>query len=56
MIYSQTGEIDSAFEMLEKSFSDHEVEMYLLRVEPPFDPIRNDSRFKVLLDKIGFSN
>jgi hypothetical protein len=56
MIYSQMEEIDSAFEALEKSFSDHEVEMYMLKVEPPFEPIRNDPRFKDLLDKVGFSN
>ncbi|HLP72397.1 MAG TPA: hypothetical protein VK155_05795 [Bacteroidales bacterium] len=55
MIYAQMGEINSAFESLEKSFSDHEVEMYLLNIEPPFEPIRNDPRFSELLDNVGFS-
>jgi tetratricopeptide (TPR) repeat protein len=54
MIYSQMGDNDSAFEWLEKSYQDHEVEIYWLKVEPPFDPIRSDPRFQVMLDKIGF--
>ena len=38
MIYAQMGEIDTAFEWLEKAYQDHEVEMYWLKVEPPFEP------------------
>lgn len=54
MIYSQMGEIDRAFEWLDKSYQDHEVEMYWLKVEPPFDPLHDDPRWQVILDKVGF--
>jgi hypothetical protein len=54
MIYAQLGEIDTAFEWLEKAYQDHEVEMYWLKVEPPFEPLRNDPRWQVMLDKVGF--
>lgn len=54
MIYAQMGEIDLAFEWLEKAYQDHEVEMVWLKVEPPFEPLRNDPRWQVMLDKVGF--
>ena len=54
MVYSQMGEIDKAFSWLEKSYADHEVEMYWLKVEPPFYPLHNDTRWQEMLDKIGF--
>ena len=54
MIYAQMGEVDIAFEWLEKAFNDHEVEMYWLKVEPPFEPLHADPRWQVMLDKVGF--
>jgi tetratricopeptide (TPR) repeat protein len=54
MIYSQMGEINEAFKWLEKSYQDREVEMYWLKVEPPFEPIRSDPRYQEMLDKVGF--
>jgi len=33
-------EIDLAFEWLDKAYEDHEVEMYWLKVEPPFSPLQ----------------
>jgi TolB-like protein len=54
MIYAQTGEINTAFQCLKKGFGDHEVEMYWLKVEPPFEPLHSDPRFQVMLDKIGY--
>jgi TolB-like protein len=54
MIYAQTGDVNTAFEWLEKGLRDHEVEMYWLKVEPPFEPLHSDQRFQVMLDKIGY--
>ena len=54
MIYAQMDEIDKAFEWLEKAYDTHEIEMYWLKVEPPFDPLRNDSRWQTMLEKVGF--
>ena len=53
-IYAQKGELDTSFEWLEKSYRDHEVEMYWLKVEPPFEPLRADPRYQEMLDKVGF--
>ena len=54
MIYAQMGEIDLSFRWLEKAYETHEVEMYWLKVEPPFKPIHNDPRWQLMLDKVGF--
>ena len=56
MIYAQMDEIDLAFAWLEKAYETHEVEMYWLKVEPPFEPLHNDPRWQVMLDKVGFPN
>ena len=56
MIYAQMEEIDIAFEWLDKAYEDHEVEMYWLKVEPPFEPLHDDPRWQVMLDKVGFPN
>ena len=54
MFYAAMGEIDLAFEWLEKGYNKHEIEMYWLKVEPPFEPIRSDPRYQVMLEKIGY--
>ncbi|MDA0197126.1 MAG: hypothetical protein O2887_19250 [Bacteroidetes bacterium] len=54
MVYAQMGETDLAFKWLDKAYEDHEVEMYWLKVEPPFEPLRSDPRWQVMLDKVGF--
>jgi TolB-like protein len=54
MIYAQMGETDLAFDHLEKAYDNHEVEMYWLKVEPPFEPLREDPRWQIILDKVGF--
>jgi TolB-like protein/Tfp pilus assembly protein PilF len=53
-IYTAMGENDKALQSLEKAYSDHEVEMYWLKVEPLFRPLHGDPRFEDLLLKIGF--
>jgi hypothetical protein len=54
MIYAQLGEINLAFEWLDKAYQDHDVEMYWLKVEPPFEPLHHDPRWQEMLDKVGF--
>jgi hypothetical protein len=54
MFYADMGEIDLAFEWLEKGYNNHEIEMYWLKVEPPFEPIRSDPRWQTMLDKVGY--
>ena len=54
MIYAQMGEIDTAFKWLEKAYLIHEVEIYWLKVEPPFEPLHSDLRWREMLGKIGY--
>jgi len=53
-VYTAMGENDKALKFLEKGYSDHEVEMYWIKVEPLFRPLHGDSRFGDLLVKMGF--
>jgi len=41
---------------LEKAYQDREEKMYWLKVEPPFEPLRNDPRWQEMLDKVGSLN
>ncbi len=54
MIYSATGRADMALQWLEKAYRDHEVEMYWLKVEPLFKPLRDDERFQNIVNRIGY--
>ena len=53
MVYVGLGEIDRAFQWLEKAFEEHAVNLRYLKVDPRFDRIRSDPRYKTLLKKIG---
>ena len=54
MIYSVMENADLAFAWLGKAYQNHEVEMYWLQVEPPFETLRSDPRYQVMVDKVGF--
>lgn len=47
------GELDHAFEWLQKGYTDRDATMTSLKVEPVFDPIRADPRFVSLLRRLG---
>ncbi len=53
LIYAALGELDKAFEWLEKSYELHEESLCSLKVDPKVDPLRSDPRFNVLLKKVG---
>ena len=55
-IYAGMGDDDLAFEWLQKAYEAHEVEMIWLKVEPQFQTLHPDPRFKELLMKVGFGN
>ena len=56
MVYAQMGELDQAFRWLNQAFESHEIEMYWLKVEPPFSPLHNDPRWKEMLRNVGFND
>ena len=52
---AQTGEIDSAFQWLEKAFEERDPQLIFLRINPSFDSLRADSRFQNFLRRIGLA-
>jgi TolB-like protein/Tfp pilus assembly protein PilF len=52
--YAQLGEIDQAFTWLEKAFEKRDSWMFRLKVEPCWDPLRDDPRFQDLLRRMKF--
>ena len=54
VLYTTLGDKDQALNWLEKSFVDHEVEMYWIKVYPLFKPLYGNKRFDNLIKKVGF--
>jgi TolB-like protein/Tfp pilus assembly protein PilF len=54
IIYIVLGEIDTAFEYLEKAMAYRDIWMLSLKYAPEFIPIRDDPRFKKLVERIKY--
>ena len=54
MIHASRGEVAKAFQRLEQSIEDNEIELYWLKVEPEFSSLHEDPRWQGMLDRIGF--
>jgi len=52
-VHAALGDRDSAFALLEKGIEERDVWMVWLKVEPRFDPLRGDERFRGLLRRVG---
>ncbi len=53
-VYTSLKEYDQALTLLDKAYVVREIGMYFINVDPAFDPIRSDSRFKALMKKMNF--
>ena len=53
MIYTGLGDKDEAFAWLDKAFAERCEYLVYLPTEPMADPLRNDPRFPVLLERLG---
>ncbi|MBA3352717.1 MAG: tetratricopeptide repeat protein [Blastocatellia bacterium] len=54
-IYGALGERDIAFDLLEQAFRERDSTLVYLKIDPMFDPLRDDPRFAALLTRIGLS-
>ncbi len=52
-VYVALGNFDEAMKELELGYDNRDLHMFWIRVDPAFDPIRNDPRFKALLNKMN---
>jgi serine/threonine protein kinase/Tfp pilus assembly protein PilF len=52
-LYGLLGDFDRAFSFLEKAYSERDNKMCSLKVEPMYDSLRSDPRFKALLKKMN---
>jgi len=52
-VYTALGEKDSAIRSLERAYLDRAFEIVSIKVDPEFDGLRSDERFKDLLRRIG---
>jgi hypothetical protein len=48
------GDLDEAFDLIEKALADKANALVYLNVEPFFDPLRADPRYAKLIKKMGF--
>jgi TolB-like protein/Tfp pilus assembly protein PilF len=53
VLYSDLGESDLAFKILDEAFANIAPQLLYLRVYPPYDPLRPDPRFLELERRIG---
>ena len=51
--YSLANEKDHAFEWLEKASADHSPDLMDLNLDPDYDNLHSDKRFRNLLRRIG---
>ena len=54
--YMRLGQKDKAFEWLEKACQDHDSGLVSIAVEPMFDPVRSEPRFRDIVRRMKLSN
>ena len=55
-IYAYLGDAENAFEWLERGYEDGDDELVEIRQYTAFEPVKNDPRWEIMLDKIGISD
>ncbi|MGB7068573.1 MAG: hypothetical protein WBD22_03705 [Pyrinomonadaceae bacterium] len=53
VLYAALGDREQALALLEKAYSEHDVQLIFLGVEPNFDSLRDDPRFQDLMRRVG---
>ena len=52
--FASIGETQKALDALEQAYAERETFMMVVKVDPRFDPLRDDPRFQNLLRRVGF--
>ena len=52
-VYTALGNFNEAIDLLERGYENRDLQMFWIKVDPAFDPIRNEAGFKVLLNKMN---
>jgi len=54
-VYLGVGKKDQALNLLQKAYSEHSNVVAFLKVDPMYDPLRDDPRFQDLLRRVGLA-
>ncbi len=52
-VYGALGDLDRAFEYLDRAFAEEPASLSYIMTDPTVDPIRDDPRYEALLEKLG---
>jgi hypothetical protein len=52
--YAKLGQLDEAFEWLERAYGERDGELAFIKSEPAYDAFRSDPRFQDLLRRMNF--
>ena len=52
-LYTALGDSDAAFASLEKAYSEHDLQLQFLKVDPSYDRLRDDPRYQDLMRRVG---
>lgn len=52
-LYAALGDKEGAFASLYKAYEDHDLQLQFLKVDPSFDPLRDDPRYPELMRNVG---
>ena len=55
-VYGARGEVDKAFEWLEKTYADRDPGLSYMKMDPTLAKIRSDPRYLPLLEKMGLGD
>ncbi|HUM04901.1 MAG TPA: hypothetical protein VLT90_05530, partial [Terriglobales bacterium] len=52
-LYAELGNLDLAFEWLERAYESHDTGLLALRVMPLYEGLRSDPRYQQMLRRLG---
>jgi serine/threonine-protein kinase len=53
ILYGALGDKEAAFASLEKAYAERDLQLQYLKVDPAFDPLRDDLRFQDVIRRVG---